>query len=257
MIRFNRNSRPRTGRLALRGLALAAALLVSACTSFQRGAHDKLMVETIPSGANVRLSSGETGVSPVSFTLSRKQDVDVRVEKEGFQPVTVHVRSKPSAEESAADLAAGGLVVHAVNSAVGSNRDLQPNPVTVVLVPTALIPRAGSAGAASGETVDDPSGASVLLTTRIPPEAMRVSAQIAEFRLAHAAWPKREAIAVPSGSRLVLTEYAENGADRNLGVSLYDAQDRPFRFEISPTGEIVVSPLTARPPRAAPPRPKK
>jgi len=80
-------------------------LCFSSCTMFTHGGAEKLKVVSEPSGADVRLSSGEKGVTPVTFAKSRKEHFTVTVSKAGYAAQTIEVSS------------------------------LKPNPVSIHLVP--------------------------------------------------------------------------------------------------------------------------
>lgn len=54
-------------------LAVLAVCLTS-CATITRGTHDKLAVQSEPAGADVKLSSGETGVTPVTFRKKRTEN---------------------------------------------------------------------------------------------------------------------------------------------------------------------------------------
>ena len=137
-------------------LAFVALLLISGCASVTRGTKDTLVVESTPAGAEVRLSTGGTGKTPTSFQLPRKQMLDVYIEKEGYEPLTVHVSSQVSgtgAVGMAGNVLIGGLVGIGVDAWTGASKDLRPNPIKVTLV--ALKP-----AAKPGQTaVPAPSGA--------------------------------------------------------------------------------------------------
>jgi len=124
--------------------AVAAVLsLQSGCASVTRGTKDTLVVETDPAGATVRLSTGETGRTPTSFKLPRKKDLDVTIEKEGYEPVTVHVSSQVSgtgAAGMAGNVLVGGLIGVGVDAYTGATKDLKPNPLKVALVPMKASP---------------------------------------------------------------------------------------------------------------------
>lgn len=118
--------------------ALAALLLVSGCASVTRGTKDTLVVESDPAGATVRLSTGGIGTTPTSFQLPRKKALDVFVEKEGYEPLTIHVSSQISgtgAAGMAGNVLVGGVIGVGVDAWTGATKDLRPNPIKVVLVP--------------------------------------------------------------------------------------------------------------------------
>jgi PEGA domain len=119
-------------------LGLAATL--SSCATVIRGSQEQLRVVSNPPGANVTLSSGETGVTPVSFIKNRRDSFQVTVSKAGYNTQSVSVVSRASGSGVAATagnaLTAGFGV--AVDAGTGAWNSLYPNPVSVQL--TALPP---------------------------------------------------------------------------------------------------------------------
>ncbi|MBA4138799.1 MAG: hypothetical protein C0518_15950 [Opitutus sp.] len=117
-------------------LALAA-LFFSGCATVTRGTKDTLVIETDPAGADVRLSSGQSGKTPTSFKLSRKEAVVVTISRDGYETVTVNVNSQvvgAGAAGMAGNVLVGGLIGVGVDALSGATKSLKPNPVTVKLV---------------------------------------------------------------------------------------------------------------------------
>jgi hypothetical protein len=118
--------------------ALVALSVISGCASVTRGTKDTLVVESDPVGADVRLSTGGIGKTPTSFQLPRKKTLEVYIEKEGYEPLTVHVSSQISGSGAvgmAGNVLIGGLVGVGVDTWTGASKDLRPNPIKVTLVP--------------------------------------------------------------------------------------------------------------------------
>ena len=112
-------------------------ILTSGCTTITRGTKDVLVIESDPPGANVKLSSGETGRTPTSFELPRKRSLVVFIEKEGYEPIEVNVTPKNVSAGGvgmAGNVLIGGLIGMGVDSATGAMKDLFPNPINVNLV---------------------------------------------------------------------------------------------------------------------------
>jgi hypothetical protein len=122
----------------------AAALSLTSCATVIRGSHEKLQVVTTPPGANVTLSTGETGISPVAFTKNRRDSLQVTVSKPGYLTQTVTVESRASGSGVAAT--AGNAVTAGVGAAIdagtGAWNSLYPNPVSIQLTPAPLDPQA-------------------------------------------------------------------------------------------------------------------
>jgi hypothetical protein len=49
---------------------LLPLLFLTSCATITRGVHEKLRIESDPSGANVVLSTGEKGITPATFVES-------------------------------------------------------------------------------------------------------------------------------------------------------------------------------------------
>jgi hypothetical protein len=138
--------------------AMGFLALTSGCASVTRGTKDTLVVETEPAGARVRLSTGQTGTTPTSFKLPRKNDVDVHIEKEGFEPVNSRVTSQISGKGAAGmagNVLVGGIIGAGVDAYSGATKDLRPNPLRVKLVP--LKPGVPSETTSADATPVDPS----------------------------------------------------------------------------------------------------
>jgi hypothetical protein len=117
----------------------ALPLFLSSCATITRGTHDKLYVQSEPSGAEAKLSSGEKAITPAKFVKSRRESFSVTVSKPGYIAQTVRIESKVSATGGTAmagNVIAGGIVGIAVDAGTGALFSLYPNPVVVQLVPT-------------------------------------------------------------------------------------------------------------------------
>lgn len=75
-------------RTAMRGLGLGLALsLLSGCLSRH------LSITSEPSGARVILNDVEIGRTPVKADFTHFGDYDVRLERDGFEPLSTHKRA--------------------------------------------------------------------------------------------------------------------------------------------------------------------
>ena len=166
-------------QFVLTGAALASLVFINGCASVTRGTKDTLVVESEPGGAMVRLSTGQTGKTPTSFQLPRKKAFDVCVEKEGYEPLTVHISSQISGKGSlglAGNALVGGLIGVGVDAMMGAAKDLKPNPVKVTLVPLKKIEPVPTPPAEITPTAPIPAPAEALPATSEPaPVAAAVS----------------------------------------------------------------------------------
>lgn len=113
-------------------------LFLTSCATITRGVHEKLKVVSEPPGADVKLSSGEKGVTPATFVKSRKESFGVTISKAGYVAQTVKVESKFSSTGGTAmagNVLAGGIIGVGVDAMSGATSSLYPNPVSVRLVP--------------------------------------------------------------------------------------------------------------------------
>ena len=121
-------------------LLFLLVLFLTSCATITRGVHDKLTVTSDPSGADVRLSTGEYGKTPAKFVKERKTEpFTVTVSKPGYAPQTVKVESKfggTGGGAMAGNLILGGAIGMGVDAGTGAYKSLYPNPVAVKLVPT-------------------------------------------------------------------------------------------------------------------------
>lgn len=141
-------------------IALAATLALASCATITRGTTTAFVVETIPSGAYVQLSTGQECTStPCTFArISRESEFTVRIEKEGYQTVTANVSHRTAGAGGvgmAGNVILGGLIGAAVDANSGATQDLVPNPLVVHL--ELIAPVATPAAApAPAQTVSEP-----------------------------------------------------------------------------------------------------
>lgn len=125
--------------MTIRCLMILPFVCFTSCATITRGVHDKLTVLSDPPGADVRLSTGEHGVTPAKFVKSRKgEDFTVTVSKAGYIAQTVKVHSEFSATGGTAMGAgalAGGVISVGIDAVSGAYNSLYPNPVSVHLSP--------------------------------------------------------------------------------------------------------------------------
>lgn len=115
-----------------------AVSLFSGCATVTRGTKDTLVIESDPAGAKVTLSTGATGMTPSAFKLPRKHDLTVHIEKTGYEPLTVEVKSQvvgAGGIAMAGNVLLGGIIGAGVDVGTGAMDDLKPNPIKVTLVP--------------------------------------------------------------------------------------------------------------------------
>lgn len=125
-------------------LGAASFALTGCANSLARSSWEQLVVESDPAGADVRLSNGVTGTTPVRFGVPRHGDLTITISKEGFETVAIPARSAidgVGAANSVPALVASmdpiGLLLFAGELASPAASSHRPNPVSVKLKPLA------------------------------------------------------------------------------------------------------------------------
>lgn len=121
-------------------LVLSSALaLFSGCASIVRGGSEKLIIQSTPSGAEVKLSTGQSGVTPLEVEVKRKDTIFVTLNKSGYKPLETAVISSIDGASLGIGTAANILFLPIVNDIVdyktGANYSHKPNPLVVTLIP--------------------------------------------------------------------------------------------------------------------------
>ncbi len=150
---------------------------MSACATITRGTSQKFNIDSSPTQAEAKLSTGQTCVTPCTLNLKRKSQFKVTVSKEGYksQEVEVHGKIKGGGAAGVAGNAIlGGLIGAGVDAATGASLSLDPNPLKVTLVPVdapvaAAAPAEVAPVAASAEAVAAP--AAVAPVAEVPATA--------------------------------------------------------------------------------------
>jgi hypothetical protein len=115
---------------------LVAVLAMAGCGTIAHGTSQNIACTTTPAGATVKSSDGTTCTTPCTFTLKRKKDEHLTIEREGYETATFSVHSILSASSAAANvLLAGGLVCWGIDIASGGGYRLVPDQVDVELKP--------------------------------------------------------------------------------------------------------------------------
>jgi uncharacterized protein YceK len=99
--------------------------LVSGCATIIRGTNQQVSVNTVPPGANIQFSNGQSCQSPCTITTKRDQPLQLNISKEGCQTQTATMIPMLSG----AGVILGGLIDYGT----GAVYDLQPNPLTITL----------------------------------------------------------------------------------------------------------------------------
>jgi hypothetical protein len=123
---MNRNRLRLTHRLVLVAATASWVMLaLSGCATIIRGTTERVSFQSEPSGALVRLSNGFTGRTPVSFTVPRKGDLTVQVEKEGYEPMKMTLRATMGGGGAATNVAGNTAAAAGTIVLVGSSVTVQ------------------------------------------------------------------------------------------------------------------------------------
>jgi hypothetical protein len=107
------------------------------CATITRGATEQFIVETSPSEAIVRFSTGETCITPCVINKKRKEDFTLIIVKEGYKTTEFKVKSELCPEGASAmagdAMMIGGVICLGIDYLSGATLNLMPNPVNVTL----------------------------------------------------------------------------------------------------------------------------
>lgn len=71
----------------------AAGLIGSGCATIKKGRDQRIVVESVPSGATIFVDGREAGRTPKAFWLARMNGYQISVRKRGFADATDFVRT--------------------------------------------------------------------------------------------------------------------------------------------------------------------
>ena len=105
--------------------ALMSLILLAGCATIVRGTEQDVTVDTVPSGAKVDFSNGQSCMSPCSISARRNQELEVNVSMDGCSPQTAFVRPRLSA--------GGGVLGGLPDLATGAVYDLVPSQLSFAM----------------------------------------------------------------------------------------------------------------------------
>lgn len=125
-------------------------LAVAGCGIITHGTSQNIACTTMPAGAVIKSADGTTCTTPCTFTLKRKRDDLLTIGREGYETVTLSVRSVLSASSAGNVLLPGGFVFWGIDIVSGAGYRLVPDRVDVKLKPVegggTLMPLLGGVG---------------------------------------------------------------------------------------------------------------
>ena len=153
-------------RFLFAGAAALSFTLVSGCATVVRGSSEGITFQSTPSGALVKLSSGQSCMTPCELEVKRKGEIFVTVEKDGYKTLETALVSSIDGGSLALGTTANIIFLPIINDVVdyntGANYSRKPNPLIVTLIETgsnddyqqvdpAAVAEAGSDDAAAAE----------------------------------------------------------------------------------------------------------
>jgi hypothetical protein len=106
-------------------MSLLSLLLLAGCATIVRGTEQNVAVDTVPSGAKVQFSNGQSCTSPCSITAKRNTAINVSVSMAGCTSQTAFVRPRITA--------GGGVLGGLPDLATGAIYDLEPSQLSFML----------------------------------------------------------------------------------------------------------------------------
>jgi membrane-bound inhibitor of C-type lysozyme len=119
-------------------VAGAIALALGGCATVTRGTSDQIQVNSDPPQAVVTTSMNHQCVTPCTFTVQRKDEFTVNIQKAGYEPQSVFVATRVAGSGAAGfagNVLLGGVIGMGVDATSGATLEHFPNPVTFVLQP--------------------------------------------------------------------------------------------------------------------------
>jgi hypothetical protein len=127
------------GKLVLFISAAVVMAMFSGCATITRGTSEAYNVTSVPSGAFVSFSTGETCVTPCVIEKKRNEPFVANIVKEGYEPFDIDVTTETCREAASTTIAnlvmVGSVVWCSLDAILGSTKDLFPNPGVATLIP--------------------------------------------------------------------------------------------------------------------------
>ena len=132
----------RLGSPTLRvGALMGATLTLAACATVVLGTKEPFQIVSVPAGAHVQLSTGETCITPCRLELPRAVAFRARMSLPGYATQMIPIASRGSLGGAVVLLgngAVGGIIGASEDLESGAMRSLSPNPLSVRMTPLPL-----------------------------------------------------------------------------------------------------------------------
>ena len=99
---------------------LALTLLFSGCASFQQGTPQDVVILSFPTEASVYIDGNAAGITPLTVSLPRKVNHEIRLEKAGFNPAVKYVTPVPNERSE-------NFIRFGLSEDLGYYHDLEPS----------------------------------------------------------------------------------------------------------------------------------
>lgn len=113
-------------------IATGAAFTLGGCATVMNGTNVDYTTTTVPDGAEVVFTGGETCTTPCTFEFKRKNDQRADITMAGYKPAYVLIQSKLGGS-SFGNILLGGGVGAVVDGSNGASNRLYPRPLIVQL----------------------------------------------------------------------------------------------------------------------------
>ena len=117
-------------------LILVVTLFTTGCATITRGTREVFTVDSTPQGANVQISTGQSGQTPLSVKVPRNETLHVTISKPGYKTRQTTVPTQIAGGGGlamAGNVVLGGLIGAAVDAGTGAMMEHKPNPLVVTL----------------------------------------------------------------------------------------------------------------------------
>jgi len=111
---------------------LLCPILLVGCASITTGTHQKVPINSNPTGAVVTTNTGYKAETPCVAELRRNTDHTVTIAKEGYDTAIVVLR-KGMCGSTAGNLILGGFIGLGVDAVTGAMFKLSPEQIDIVL----------------------------------------------------------------------------------------------------------------------------
>lgn len=113
-----------------------AMVMLSGCASIISGTKQEVSVNSVPSGANVKINGMNRGQTPIVLDLKRMKSHTVRIEMDGYQPYDLAL-SKGVNGWVLGNVIFGGLIGLVIDAVDGAIYTIKPDTIQANLVKNA------------------------------------------------------------------------------------------------------------------------